>query len=628
MRGADNSCEAPSDAHEWKGITLRLRRRILAVTITCFAVVLSGSGQGLAATGTAPEARTEASGRSDFVLATYNIRHALSDSVAAADLQRLADTGVDVIGMQEMGARTRRNAVRAQLVDCESCEFQAYMPDGLGPGEVPFLFRSSVFELVSKGTEMVSDSMFVGASGAGPSTIGPKYLTYVQLRHRATGQDIYVINNHAVASIQGPDGGPNYNNPERLQLFRKHMDGLAAMIERFRATGAAVFAVGDFNVNYRRDAVVQAKIFPYYRMKQVGVFASYKFLGSPDRGTHSTGTGTNDTRLIDQVASSEHPAIAPLEQEILSGYSSDHRPVRVRYAIATTPDAPLAVQAEPLERSARVVWTPAGNAGTVTGYTVTVVQTGAQVTVPGTETSAVVPGLTSGSSYTFTVQATNNTGTGPSSLESAAVVPFALPPETVITSGPATGSFLTSGEATFGYASSVAGSRFACSLDGVELPCASSSVRLASLTPGTHEFSTAALDDAGDVDPSPATRSWTVPLGSTTLRHSASWSLNDRAGYYTGAYAQTINRHAVVSREVSGVRRLALVATKAPGHGIVKVYLGSTLLKQVDLQSPVVARSQVLPIARFSTAQSGKVRVVVASQGKPVRVEGLGVATR
>lgn len=609
-----------------EGTTLRLRRRILAVTITCFAVVLSGSAPGLAATGTASAL---GAGTSDFVLATYNIRHALSDSVAASDLQRLADTGVDVIAMQEMGARTRRNAVRAKLVDCESCEFQAYMPDGFGPAEVPFLFRASAFELVSKGTEMVSDATFVGASGAGPSTIGPKYLTYVQLRHRATGQDIYVINNHAVASIQGPDGGPNYGNPERLQLFRKHMDGLAAMVERFRATGAAVFAVGDFNVNYRRDAVVQAKLFPYYRLKQVGAFASYKFLGAPERGTHVNSTGVNDTRLIDQVVAAEHPAIAPMEQAILSGYTSDHRPVRVRYAIVTTPDAPTAVVAEPLERSAKVVWSPAAGSGSaVTGYTVTTVQTGAQVTVPGTETSAVVPGLTNGSSYTFTVQATNGAGTGPRSLESAAVIPFALPPETVITSGPTTGSFLTSGEATFGYASSVAGSKFACSLDGVELPCASSSVRLASLTPGTHEFSTTAVDDAGDIDPSPATRSWTVPLGSTTLRRSASWSLNARAGYYTGAYAQTTNRHAVVSREVSGMRRLALVATKAPGYGTVKVYLGSTLLKQVDLQARVVARGQVLPIAQFGTAQSGRVRVVVASQGKPVRVEGLGVATR
>ena len=70
------------------------------------------------------------------------------------------------------------------------------------------------------------------------------------------------------------------------------------------------------------------------------------------------------------------------------------------------------------------------------------------------------------------------------------------------------------------------------------------------------------------------------------------------------------------------------MTTKAPGHGTVKVYLGSTLLKQVDLQARVLTKGQVLPIAQFGTAQSGRVRVVVASQGKPVRLEGLGVATR
>jgi hypothetical protein len=160
------------------------------------------------------------------------------------------------------------------------------------------------------------------------------------------------------------------------------------------------------------------------------------------------------------------------------------------------------------------------------------------------------------------------------------------------------------------------------------MPCTSSSVRLAPLTPGTHEFSTTALDAAGDIDPSPATRSWTVPLASTTLKRTASWSLKAGTAYYMGNYAETSNRHAVVSRGVSGMRRLALVATRGPGHGTVKVYLGSTLLKQVDLHSRRLAKRQVLPIARFTTGQSGKVRVVVASQGKPVRVEGLGVATR
>ena len=269
---------------ETEGTTLRLRRRLLAVLTTCCAVVLRRAAPRPRRDGT-PAPRAGAATARPFVIATYNIRHALSDAVATADVQRLAATGVDVIALQEMGSRMRRNAVRAQLVDCATCEFRAYMPDGSGPAEVPFLFRASAFELVSKGTEQVSDATYVGADGAGGSTMGPKYLTYVQLRHVATGRDIYVINSHAVPSVQGPSGGPNYGNPERLALFRQHMDGLIAMVSRFEATGAAVFATGDFNVNYRRDAVVQEKTFPYYRMKQIGMYASYKYAGSPALGS-------------------------------------------------------------------------------------------------------------------------------------------------------------------------------------------------------------------------------------------------------------------------------------------------------------------------------------------------------
>lgn len=593
---------------------------------TCGAVVLSASIPALAASGPAPAstARTDVAGASSFVLASYNIRHALSDAVATDDVQRLAESGVDIIALQEMGSRMRRNAVRARLVDCATCEFRAYMPDGFGPAEVPFLFRASAFELVSKGTEKVSDATYVGPDGAGPSTMGAKYLTYVELRHVATGQDIYVINNHAVPSVQASDGGPNYKNAERLQLFRQHMDGLSAMVQRFEATGAAVFTAGDFNVSWRRDSVVQSKLFPYYRLSQVGVHASYEYLGAPATGTQGTGN-----RLIDQVSSSENGAIVPLDQAILSGYSSDHRPVRVRYGIAATPAAPTAVTAQPLERSARVAWAPAAdNGAAVTAYTVTAVQNNAQVTVPGDATSAVVPGLESGSSYTFVVEAANRIGVGPDSVESNPVVPIAIPPQTTITTGPAANGFVASGEATVGYTSSAPGSSFACSLDGLAVPCGTSAVRLTSLTQGTHEFTATARDEAGDADPSPATRSWTVPLDSTKLRHTPSWSLQARRGYYMGSYAVASNRHAVLSRTVSGMRSVALVATTGPGAGVVKVFLGSTLLKRMDLAAPVVTRTQVLPVARFGTGQSGKVRIVVASAGKPVRVEGLGVATR
>ena len=271
-----------------------------------------------------------------IVIATYNIRHALSDAVAVSDIKTLADAGVGVIGLQEMGSRSRRDAVRKRLVDCSECEFDAFMPDGTGPSEVPILYRSANFRLLSTGSRKVSDATYVGRRGAGPSRITAKYLNYVQLRHRITGQEMYVINSHTVASVQARDGGPDHRYPKRLQLYRQHMNGLKALITKFKETGAAVFTTGDFNVNYRRDSVLQSKRFPYYSMRQVRVFASYKFLGIPEQGTHRRRSSTNDARLIDYVSSLRHAAVVPKAQTILQEYRSDHRPVRVRYAITKT----------------------------------------------------------------------------------------------------------------------------------------------------------------------------------------------------------------------------------------------------------------------------------------------------
>jgi hypothetical protein len=85
-----------------------------------------------------------------------------------------------------------------------------------------------------------------------------------------------------------------------------------------------------------------------------------------------------------------------------------------------------------------VSWTaPASNGGSaITSYTVTpFIGSTAQtpVTVSGSPpaTTTTVTGLTNGTSYTFTVSATNATGTGPASTPSNAVTPSAAGPVTV-----------------------------------------------------------------------------------------------------------------------------------------------------------------------------------------------------
>ncbi len=89
----------------------------------------------------------------------------------------------------------------------------------------------------------------------------------------------------------------------------------------------------------------------------------------------------------------------------------------------SVPDPPTNVVATPGNLSATVSWSPPAMTGgsAITGYNV--VSTGVSLTVPGTTTSVLVPQL-SGSSYRFTVSATNITGTGLPSAASNAVAPY------------------------------------------------------------------------------------------------------------------------------------------------------------------------------------------------------------
>jgi hypothetical protein len=76
------------------------------------------------------------------------------------------------------------------------------------------------------------------------------------------------------------------------------------------------------------------------------------------------------------------------------------------------PGAPTVVNATAGDASATVSWGPApDNRSPVTGYRIS--WNGGQTDVPGNARTTVVPGLANGTTYTFTVTATNAAGTGP-----------------------------------------------------------------------------------------------------------------------------------------------------------------------------------------------------------------------
>jgi hypothetical protein len=101
--------------------------------------------------------------------------------------------------------------------------------------------------------------------------------------------------------------------------------------------------------------------------------------------------------------------------------------------VVTAPSTPGTVVASPSNAAATIAWTaPTANGGSpITSYTVSSyiggVPTGLGVFVVAPATSATMSGLTNGTTYTFTVHATNAVGSSPESLPSNAVTPTAPP---------------------------------------------------------------------------------------------------------------------------------------------------------------------------------------------------------
>jgi hypothetical protein len=129
-------------------------------------------------------------------------------------------------------------------------------------------------------------------------------------------------------------------------------------------------------------------------------------------------------------------------------------------------------------------------------------------------------------SHTFEVRATDAAGNvGSATRTFTRVESDVTPPETTITSGPS-GTIYDQPSSTFTFTSNEPGSTFECRLDGGAFaPC--TSPKTVSYAPGTHTFEVRATDPSGNVDATPASRTFTyvnctlvritLPLGGTPI---------------------------------------------------------------------------------------------------------------
>ncbi len=201
------------------------------------------------------------------------------------------------------------------------------------------------------------------------------------------------------------------------------------------------------------------------------------------------------------------------------------------------------------------------------------------------------------------------------------------PPDTTITSGPRKGSFVLDRNFDIDYASEP-GATYTCSVGPRSGVCpASGSLTVRSLRPGTYDFSVAATDQAGNTDPTPAVRRFSIPVNDRQLTNvKKAWQRKKDAGSYRGSYLQTRSKGSQLRYRVTDATSMALVYRQGPGRGAVDVFLGKTKLRTIGTRRSTTRPRRLSAIATFSTPTSGVVRIRTRGR-KPVQIEGLGVRT-
>lgn len=241
---------------------------------------------------------------STFTIASVNINRYMRPSSIIRDRSAIMRRSqIDIIGWQEAD----RNRDWFDGVDGWRTVKQA------GSAGVPISFRQSTFELVGSRVERLNSARSGRRKGYHWTA---RAAHVVQLRHRATGKVVTVINAHIVPAIESHAQPGTPANNANAQVARRAIRKVAKL---YRTADGTVVGTGDFNWNYAADLRVQN---PKY-VQRIGQYAtsSYEALGL------GAVAPTHGSRYIDYVWLGRQSAAAFVKHKTLGGYRSDHRPL-------------------------------------------------------------------------------------------------------------------------------------------------------------------------------------------------------------------------------------------------------------------------------------------------------------
>lgn len=183
---------------------------------------------------------------------------------------------------------------------------------------------------------------------------------------------------------------------------------------------------------------------------------------------------------------------------------------------------------------------------------------------------------------------------------------------------------LTTDSPTFRLAASEGNVVYRCDIDGRQVPCQDGNSTFRRLSAGTKVLSVGATDPAGNVDPDPATTTFTVPAD-IELPSGGKWRETVSPRAFGGSYIETTAFGARFSVEGTNVREVRLIATKRPEAGILRYKVpGNPNWAKVKLNSAEIERSTVIVLRNPSSKSfTGTMKFKTMSRGKLIEVDAI-----
>ncbi|HSV39768.1 MAG TPA: hypothetical protein VLI04_13505 [Nocardioidaceae bacterium] len=180
---------------------------------------------------------------------------------------------------------------------------------------------------------------------------------------------------------------------------------------------------------------------------------------------------------------------------------------------------------------------------------------------------------------------------------------------------------------------------FECTLDSKPHPCGPTRdtdgdlLNWFGVTPGDHLLTAAAVRTVNGItvkDPTPSVVRLNKPQSATKLTGLRFWKKEYKRGPMLGQCIYAERKGASITKGFQRLTRIALVVTKAPGYGSLKVLIdnraddaGFKLVKRIDLASGSTRYRQVIQVRRFRVPTNGVLKIVSESDSR-VQIEGLG----